>query len=190
MDKINLQTLKREVEKLIPKHGTHSFEHTIRVYQACQQIGTSTGADLSILLPAALLHDIKRDGNDHAYASSVKARQIMSFLGYPSSRITAIAAVISSHSFSANRIPNSLEAKVLSDVDKLDAMGALGVYRAAMYSGEKVRPIKDFIAHFYEKLLTLKDKLYTEEAKHLAESRHNFMLDFLEQLDKELVFNS
>ena len=78
-----------------------------------------------------------------------------------------------------------MEARILSDADKLDAMGAIGIYRAAQYGVEHERPEKEFINHFHEKLLTLKDLLYTDEAKKLAEKRHAFMLQYLEQIDKE-----
>lgn len=183
-----LEAIRQEAEKLMPPFGTHSFEHTLRVYNACRKMGVSKGADLSILLPAALLHDIIRDENDHGNASSLKAREILKSLDYPVDKIEDVAKAIHSHSFSGGLTPDSLEARILSDVDKLDAMGALGVYRAAMYGAGKDRSIEDFVSHFHEKLLRLKDLLYTEEAKHLAKSRHRFMLDFLEQLGSELRF--
>jgi uncharacterized protein len=188
MDEMKLEILKREAEKLMPRYGTHGFEHILRVYHICRKIGISTGADLSVLLPAALLHDIARDEVDHAYASSVKAGQILYSQSYPEDEIEAVVKTISSHSFTGGRAPDSLEAEILSDADKLDAIGAVGVYRAAMYSGEKGRLIDDFMSHFHEKLLTLKDGLYTEEAKRLAEPRQRFMLDFMEQLRRELGF--
>jgi uncharacterized protein len=74
----------------------------------------------------------------------------------------------------------------LSDADKLDAMGAVGVYRTALYSGELMRPVEEFIEHFHEKLLTLKDLLYTDEARTLAEGRHRYMLEYLEEFVREL----
>ncbi len=189
MEDKTLEAIMREAEKLMPPFGTHSLEHTLRVYNVCRKIGVSTGADLSILLPAALLHDIVRKMSNHEYASSMKAWEILESLDYPQEKTEAVVEAINAHSFSKGLIPDSLEAKILSDVDKLDALGAIGVYRAAMYGGEKGRSIEDFITHFHEKLLRLKDMLYTEEAKRLAETRHRFMLDFLEQLRYELEFD-
>ncbi len=181
-----LEKLERIVSELIPPHGTHGLEHTMRVYRTCMALGKALGADMSILLPAVLLHDIVRDGEDHASASSVKAGEILRDLGYPEKAIEDISKTIGAHSFSAGRMPASLEAKILSDADKLDAIGALGVYRAAMYSAENRRPLDDYVAHFSEKLLTLKDMMFTDEAKRLAESRHRFLLEYLEQIDGEL----
>ncbi len=185
-----LDEIRLEVKRLTPHNGTHGFDHTLRVYKTCMRIGFSTGADLSVLLPAALLHDVAREEAEHNNASSVKAREILMSLNYPREKMELVARAISTHSFSGRLTPDSLEAEILSDADKLDAMGALGVYRAAMYSGEKGRPIEEFTAHFYEKLLKLKEKLYTDEAKRIADSKHRFMLSFLEQLGKELSLDS
>ena len=181
-----LEKLERIVSDLMPPHGTHGLEHTMRVYRTCKALGKTLNADMSILLPAVLLHDIVRDSGDHASASSIKAGEILRGLHYSEKAIEAISIIIGAHSFSAGRMPESLEAKVLSDADKLDAMGALGVYRAAMYSAENGRPLDDYVAHFSEKLLTLRDMLFTDEARRLAESRHRFLLEFLEQIEGEL----
>ena len=181
-----LEKLERIVNDIIPSYGTHGLEHTMRVYKTCMTMGKALGADMSILLPAVLLHDVVRDGEDHALASSVKAGKILRDLDYPEKAIEEISKTIGAHSFSAGRMPESLEAKILSDADKLDAMGALGIYRAAMYSAEHGRLLGDYVAHFSEKLLTLRDMLFTDEARRLAESRHRFLLDFLEQIEVEL----
>jgi uncharacterized protein len=181
-----LEKLEKIVRETIPHHGTHGLEHTMRVYKTCQTLGESLGADMSILLPAVLLHDVVRGGEDHALASSVEAEDILQGLGYPDTAIEEISKIIAAHSFSAGRTPESLEAEILSDADKLDAMGALGVYRAAMYSAENERPLENYVAHFREKLLTLRDMMFTDEARRLAEPRHRFLLEFLEQIEGEL----
>ena len=190
MEAAILEELKREAMKLMPSSGTHGLDHTLRVYRTCLTIGASMGADLSILLPAALLHDIARDEEDHEHASSSKAREILKTYNYPQGKIEAVEQAIATHSFTGKLTPNTLEGKILSDADKLDAIGSIGIYRAAAYSRERGRTIDDFMAHFHEKLLTLKDVMYTKEAKSLAESRHRFMLEFLEQLSKEREKNS
>ena len=181
-----LTKLENIVSDLIPPYGTHGLEHTMRVYKTSIALGKTLKADLSILLPAVLLHDVVRGGEDHALASSDKAGAILRDLDYSEDLIDEISKTISAHSFSAGRMPESLEAKILSDADKLDAIGALGVYRAAMYSAEHERPLEDYIAHFSEKLLTLKDILFTDEARRMAESRHRVLLQYLIQIKDEL----
>jgi uncharacterized protein len=159
----------------------------MRVYMTCIALGKTMNADMSILLPAVLLHDVVRDGEDHALASSNKAGDILRDLDYTEDAIAEVSKTIGAHSFSGGRLPESLEAKILSDADKLDAIGALGIYRAAMYSAENGRPIADYIAHFSEKLLTLKDIMFTDEARSMAESRHRFLLQYLAQVEDELT---
>jgi len=181
-----LDAIRDEAHKLLPVFGTHGFEHTERVCRYCRRIGIAVGADLDVLLPAALLHDVGRDAADHAVESADIARRILDSLGYGLEEVEAVVEAISTHSFTGEREPTSLEAKVLSDADKLDAMGALGICRAATYGVEHGRPLGDFVAHFHEKLLKLRDRMYTEEARRLAELRHRFMLEFLYQLDREL----
>lgn len=182
-----LKILRARVVEKIPEYGTHGFEHTNRVFELCKKIGKKMGADMSILLPAALLHDIARDEENHAYVSAEKARYILKEFSYNVSKIEAICDAISTHSFSNNKQPIELEAKILSDADKLDAMGAIGIYRAAMYSNEKSRNQEDFIAHFNEKLLTLKGLLFTDIGKKLGEERHQYMVNYLKELNRELV---
>jgi uncharacterized protein len=186
MENEKIDLIRRRVRSLLPEFGTHGYEHTERVFRVCQVLGAEAGADLDTLLPAALLHDIARGEENHAVASAEQAKVVLEALGMTRDRIEAIIMAISAHSFSGGSKPQSLEAQILSDADKLDAMGALGVYRAAMYSAEHDRPISDYIAHFYEKLLTLKDLLHTERARRLAGARHKFMKVYLEQLEKEL----
>ena len=176
------------LENISRKHqtpyGCHGYEHTEHVIQTCKVLGKALNADMDILIPAAILHDIGRGNDNHAYYGAQMARDILIKQGYP--KIDEIVHAIEVHSFSAGGEAKTIEAKILSDADKLDAMGALGIYRASMYSVEHSRPQEDFIAHFHEKLLRLKDLLYTDEAKKMAEKRHKYMENYLVQLDKEL----
>lgn len=175
-----------EIEETFPLYGTHGYEHTARVLETCRHIGKTEKADLSILLPAALLHDIARGDDDHAQAGADKARSILTRYGYDEEKIEAISQAISTHSFSGRKPPKTLEAKILSDADKLDALGAIGIYRTAVYSGEHARPIEDFVKHFDEKLLRLEGLMFTDEAKRMAAERTEYMKRFLERLDEEL----
>ncbi len=167
-------------------YGCHGYEHTERVVELCKVIGKELGANRDVLIPAAILHDIGRPRDNHALHSAVQARNILKNNGLYSRVKDEIIHAIEAHSFSAGGEAKTLEAKILSDADKLDAMGAIGIYRAAQYGVEHSREFKDFIEHFHEKLLKLPDLLYTEKAREMAKKRHEFLLRYLEQVDMEL----
>ena len=186
LDEDILRRLREEAISRLPMHGTHSYEHTERVYRTCMLLGNNVGADESVLLPAALLHDIGHGEKNHASAGAKRAKSILMKIGFKKERIKMVADAISAHSFSERKTAVSVEAKVLSDADKLDALGAVGIYRAAAYSGEEPRGIEEFVAHFHDKLLGLSDLFYTEDARLMAENRISFMGAYLDQLGLEL----
>ncbi len=174
------------------REGTHGFSHVERVFNLCMNIGEKEGADLEVLALASLLHDIARPledagkVDDHAIESARIARRFLKSLGYPDDKVEAVAHAIESHRFSRGPEPRTLEAKILSDADKLDAMGAIGIARVFMYSGEHGRDIDASLKHFEEKILKLKDLMYTETARGIAEERHRFTLEFIERLRLEI----
>jgi len=181
-----LANMRKEIRQSMSPYGTHGYEHVERVYSTCLQIGRVEKANMKILLPAALLHDFARDEENHARASAEKARLLLRAYGYSPFEIENITNAISTHSFSDNKSPETLEGKILSDADRLDALGALGIYRTAVYSGEHARPVSDFIAHFHTKLFKLEGLLFTAEAKRMAEERTKYMSEFVKRLEKEL----
>lgn len=164
----------------------HGKDHVQRVVKLARFIAEKEGADLKIVLKAAELHDCARDKENHAIESAKLAREILKAQGYGEDFINAVVHAIESHSFSSGIKPKTLEAKVLSDADKLDAIGAIGVARAFMVAGERSRNIEQTLKHFEEKLLKLKDLIYTETAKKLAERRHEFLKLFYDEIKKEL----
>ncbi|MEM0331206.1 MAG: HD domain-containing protein [Archaeoglobaceae archaeon] len=166
----------------------HGEDHVQRVVKLAKFIAIREGANLEIVLKAAELHDSARDKENHAIESAKLARKILKVQGYSDDFVEAVAHAIESHSFSAGIEPKTLEAKVLSDADKLDAIGAIGVARAFMVAGEKGRGVQETLRHFEEKLLKLKDLLYTDTAKSLAKRRHEFLVQFYEQIKRELGF--
>ena len=186
MGEENLADMMEEIRKSMSPYGTHGYEHVERVYYTCLHIGRVEKANMKILLPAALLHDFARNEENHAKASAEKARLLLRIYGYSPFEIEKITNAISTHSFSGNKFPEILEGKILSDADKLDALGALGVYRTAVYSGEHARPVNDFIAHFHNKLFKLEGLLFTAEAKRMAKKRTKYMGEFVNRLEKEL----
>ncbi|MFN3383994.1 MAG: HD domain-containing protein [Archaeoglobaceae archaeon] len=166
----------------------HDEGHVKRVLRIARFIAEREGGNVEMVLKSAELHDIARAAENHAYESAKIAENLLRKQGYEESFIQAVKHAIEAHSFSAKVEPRTLEAKILSDADKIDALGAIGVARAFMFSGERGRSVEDTLRHFEEKLLKLKDCLYTETAKKIAEKRHEFLQNFYEQIKKELNF--
>ncbi len=167
---------------------SHGKDHVERVVKLAVYIAKKEGANIEVVKKSAELHDIARDKPNHAIESAKLAREILRREGYDEEFIERVAHCIEAHSFSSGVKPKTLEAKVLSDADKLDAIGAIGIARAFIFSGEKGRSIEETLKHFEEKLLKLKDMLYTNTAKELAKERHEFLVKFYEQIKRELRF--
>jgi len=174
------------------REGTHGFSHVERVFNLCLHIGKAEGADLEVLALSALLHDIARPledsgkVEDHALEGARIAARFLKGLGYPEERVKAVAHAIESHRFSGGPEPETLEAKILSDADKLDAIGAIGIARVFMYSGEHGRDVEASLRHFEEKILKLRNLMYTETARRIAEERHLFTVEFIERIRREI----
>lgn len=184
------------VKRTLGKSDVHGFEHTMRVYSlalkiARKYIDRGIRVNALILKLATLLHDIGRplereQGKHHAILSAEIAKKFLRGLKLKEEIINEVCNVIISHSFSLGVRPISMEAKILSDADKLDAIGAIGISRCFMLAGATKKSISESIRHFHEKLLKLKDIMFTDVAREMAKSRHEFMEKFLTQLKKEL----
>ena len=171
--------------------GVHSYDHTRRVYSIAKAIGKIVGADQRVLIAAALLHDIGRmqeeeTGVSHSILSGEMSESFLQKIGYSDAEIKQIISAIRTHRYSEGHTPNSLEGEVLSDADKLDAIGAIGVFRGIAHATETGKGIEGFLRHTDEKLLKLKDLMYTEEGKRLAIIRHSDLEHFVKQLRSEL----
>lgn len=177
----------------------HGFEHVLRVLALAERIARAEGADLEIVRVAVLLHDIARDvedeeasQHDHAALAAERARMILR--GHPPERVEAVCQAIRSHRFRSGPPLETLEARVLFDADKLDAMGAIGIARAFAYAGQHGQPLNsqpDEARHspvdeFRQKLALLRDRMTTAAGRALAEERHAFMEAFFERLAAEL----
>jgi uncharacterized protein len=170
--------------------GSHGMDHTERVTRMCRIIGEQEHADMDILIPAALLHDIarpleKEKGLPHEIEGARMAEEFLLATGYDRNLIPAITAAIRTHRFSAGEDPETKEARVLSDADKLDAMGAVGIARTFMRAAEHGGDIDDAVFHFHDKLLKLKDLMYTETGRKIALLRHAQLVAFLDALENE-----
>jgi uncharacterized protein len=183
----------------------HDWFHVDRVRRNALHICKEemTG-DSFIIEMAALLHDIPDEKiNESAEAGTAKLHSFFQTVGLPVETENHINQIIESISYKGGRktVLETIEAKIVQDADRLDAIGAIGIARAFAYGGKKGQLIYDpsinvreemsleeyrkgkstSIHHFYEKLLKLKDLLNTESAKKMAESRQQMMLGFLEQ---------
>ena len=166
----------------------HDAEHSLRVYKNALAIASGyPECDLSLISLASLLHDV----DDHKLFHTENNNNARTFLkdnGISKDRSEEIVTIINSVSFSKNKgkTPETIEAKIVQDADRLDAMGAIGVARTFAYGGKKGRSLEDSVQHFYDKLLLLRDTLNTDEARALADKRHTFMEQFLEELREEM----
>ena len=172
----------------------HGFQHVERVYNLCIQIGMKLNANLLILKIAALLHDIGRlkekettDNMNHAEISAEMAAEFLNAYDFtiPQDDFDNIIHSIKAHSFSMKLKPKTLEAKILSDADKLDAIGAIGLYRTIGFTVKNNGGIKQVIEHLERKIMKLKDRMYLESSKVIAESRHQIILEFYNKIKGE-----
>jgi len=185
-----IEDIQQYVRAILKASGSHGFDHTARVTRLCRTIGIREGADMAILIPAALFHDIARPleeetGIPHEEQGAEMAEAYLRSIAYPGDMIHPICHAIRSHRYSSGIVSETLEAEILSDADKLDAIGAIGIARTFMQAGEEGSGIPGAVAHFHEKLLKLKGRMYTETAKEIAEERYGFLLVFLQKLERE-----
>ena len=187
---------------------SHNWEHTERVYNLCMHIGTVQGADLEVLSIAAYLHDIGRIHQDkskgsicHAEEGARMAQELLNKFSIPEEKKENILHCILTHRYRNSHIPETLEARVLFDADKLDAIGAVGIARAYLFAGEvgavlhnknadplTTKPYsKDDTGYreYLVKLSKIKEKMLTTEGKRLAQERHAFMEEFFDRFLKE-----
>ena len=164
------------------------MEHTLRVYTNAMRIAQAEGpCDLEIVGLSALLHDADDDKLFHT-ENNANARMFLEEICIPQYQIDQICRVINAVSFSKNRgkHPETLEGKIVQDADRLDAIGAVELRKLFFLWWPQRRSLTDTVQHFHDKLLLLKDEMNTETAKQIAESRHQFLITFLKELEKEL----
>ncbi len=186
----------------------HSLDHALRVYKNAKAILKEEGGNERIVLISALVHDVidpKLFKNPHE--QQAKLLMFLQMIGCNQVELEQIFYIIENISYKGgNGKPvQTIEAKIVQDADRLDAIGAIGIGRTFMYGGVKGSKMYDenisimnfenevvyrqhqgtVINHFYEKLFKLKDLMNTETAKQLANKRHEFMVLFVEQFLNE-----
>ncbi len=200
----------------------HGYDHMLRVYRLAERLALAEGADLEIVRAAALLHDAQdpdylrqkdaghardeQERQNHHFSSTEFAERVLRAEGWSAERIAEVQHCIRAHRFRDDRHPpKTLEAKVLFDADKLDAIGVIGVARAIAYAAragqpfyappserflrtgqpEPEEPHSAYHEYLY-KLRHLQERLFTPSARALATERHHWMVIFFERLASEV----
>ncbi|MGQ0383067.1 MAG: HD domain-containing protein [Gammaproteobacteria bacterium] len=186
----------------------HGIVHLRRVVATAVRLAKQEGARLEVVLPAAWLHDcvnVPKDSPDRPLASRIAAAQALKFLreaGYAPEFLDGIAHAIEAHSYAAGIEPRTVEARVVQDADRLDALGAIGIARCIAVGAALGRPLYQpedpfcerrepddrgsSVDHFYSKLLKLAATMQTEAGRREAARRTEFMQAFLGQLRREI----
>lgn len=212
MDRRRLQEIERYCRKWIINQNisdaAHDLAHIERVVKSARLIAESESADPEIVIPAAWLHDcvvLPKNHPERKKASTLAARKAVKILaetGFPENKRAAVGHAVEAHSFSAGIPTRTIEAKIVQDADRLDALGAIGIARCFSISGQMgssfYHPEDPFaekreyddrrwaVDHFYKKLLLLPDTMHTKSARNLAEKRVQFMKAYLQELAQEV----
>lgn len=203
-----IEATKKFVKQQLPIDSTgHDWQHAFRVWTIAKHIAIIENANTLIVELAALLHDIadwKFHNGDEAKGTLI-AQEFLSRQCLDKDSIDAVCNIISSISYKGSHSPTlflTLEGQIVQDADRIEALGAIGIARAFAYGGFKNQPLYDpnllpnthhtfeqykdskntTVNHFYEKLLLLKDKMHTQTGRSMAEHRHKFLKNYLEQL--------
>ena len=186
----------------------HGLEHVRRVVMNAKKLAAAESARFEVVVPAAWLHDcvtVPKDSPQRAAASRLAAEPAGRWLrewNYPEEFLADIAHAIEAHSFTAGITPRTIEAKVVQDADRLDAIGATGLARCLMLGATLGRPLyaaadpfcakrapddrASAVDHFYTKLLKLEGTMQTAGGRREARARTGFLENFLTQLKQEI----
>lgn len=209
---VNLDRLQASCHDFLSRNmvadAAHDISHVQRVVQNTRQLTLAENGELAITLPAAWLHDcisVAKDSPLRMQASKLAAEEAVRFLAtlqYPSTLLPRVYHAIEAHSFSANITTETLEARIVQDADRLEALGAIGITRCFLTGGSLGTALYDpadpfannrepddrrfTLDHFYCKLLGLAKTMQTEAGKAEAIKRTEYMQAFLEQLGEEI----
>lgn len=184
----------------------HNMLHIERVVSNALKIMENEGGNRKIIITACYLHDCvdSKLFSDESFQIK-KIKTLLSSYNYNTEEINEIIDIITSISFSKNKTLNSLNAQIVRDADRLDALGVMGIIRTIEYGNSKNRPFyeeenikivdgkkvfnistKTTLSHFYDKLIKLYDLLHTVTAKELAKDKIKIMEEFLDHFYKEI----
>lgn len=205
-----IKEIEQAVKQLFKDEGTgHDWWHLHRVRNNALVIGKEEKCDIELVEIAALVHDI----GDHKFTNKKNAQEegikdLFQSLNIKTDFAESVIEIVKQVSYKGAGVsttPTTIEAKIVQDADRLDAIGAIGIARAFAFGGNRNRLLyhpdqpptlhESFetyksdkghtINHFYEKLLLLKDRMQTSKGKEIAEDRHQFMVKFLDQFYNE-----
>jgi uncharacterized protein len=210
MDDKFYEELKKKIQPYFEENGSHAFDHTQRVYNLALRIAKTEDGGLDIVKASALLHDIARKKQDefegkicHAEEGAKMAEKILREMNFLEDKIEKVKHCIEVHRYSKKLEPQSIEAKILCDADRLDALGAITIGRMFSTGGKINRPLHNpeippeedskkkgysgtTINGFYNKILKLKSEtFYTKEAQKIAQERYKFVEEFVDRFVKE-----
>lgn len=208
MDLIN-KTRSYVSEVLKDEPSTHDMSHIDRVESVCIGIHEHEGGDIKVLRLAALLHDVgivreHNEGGDHAEYSAEIAREFLSRAGADNSLVDHVTSCIRTHRFSRGLKAESIEAQILQDADRIDALGAVGIFRSLVSMGalralkQTIGTVKETSMNAYtqdpfegfgdymeNKPFKIKNRLNTDAARKIADERLAVMHAYLEALEME-----
>ncbi len=204
-----IDNIRQQAQKAFASaRGSHDWQHSLRVHKLCRRIGPESGADMVVLEAAAYLHDIGRACQDnsngsvcHAAKGARMAEELLAPLTLGDDQKQNIIHCIRAHRYRGDCAPQTIEARILFDADKLDAIGAIGIARAYQFAGElgaclhnpdlapeEAEPysIND-TGHreFVVKLSKIKDRMMTDLGRRIAQGRHDFMVGFFDRFLNE-----
>lgn len=208
-EELLITTLAYAKEKMKNLPSSHDWDHVARVLATAERIALIEKADIFIVRMSAILHDIARETEDlakgkvcHAKLGSDIARQYLTEQKIDPDDTDRICECIRTHRFRDNDIPATLEAKILYDADKIDSIGAVGIGRAFLFSGEVGAKLHNACGidvaetaaystedtayrEYIVKLQHVHETLFTQEGKRIAAGRDHFMRQFFDKLEAE-----
>ena len=196
------------LSEIMESDPAHDISHVRRVVQNTRELTRAEGGNLAVTIPAAWLHDcvsIAKDSPLRKQASSLAAKEAIRFLesiSYPEELLPQIYHAIEAHSFSADIATETLEACIVQDADRLEAVGAVGIARCFLTGGSMGTPLYESsdpfaknrqpddrqytLDHFYCKLMGLADTMQTQAGRAEAKKRTDYMREFLQQFGSEI----
>ena len=183
------------IKKFYPKNYVcHAFDHLQRVHKFAMNIAkTEKSVNYKILDAAAWFHDLARPLESqgkckcHAEHGAKIVIPILKKLKFSENEIKQVSEAIAVHRYSTGKKAESIEAKILQDADRLDAIGAISVARIFSYGGREGRSIENGVKRFYFKQIKLKPSTFiTKTAKKIAERKYNLTKLFLKEIEEDL----